>query len=129
MKLAIALLIGMTASAFAQDFIMSVTNNTQFTADWNKVTQCAKKPYPKIDWTDARSRQLGDSYFHNISACRWALAERQAVWVEAGRTLESNSWPPITMNNAEDFKRDLVCDYSDLDKNGAGMIHCNVDKW
>lgn len=131
MKVAIALLIGMTASVAAQEFpmSMSLSNNTQFTADWDKVTECANKPYPKVVMADARARELAAAYYHNISACRWALAERHAVWIEAGRSPESNKYPPVSVYNAEDFKRDLICDYSVLDKNGMGTIHCNVDKW
>lgn len=115
------------SGASAQRFTMMVDGDGRFQADWKAVTTCAKKPYPALNPDDRNSREMSDIRFHDISGCRWALVERQAVWLEAGRPAESNPWPPVPMDQPDDFKTPLICDYSGLDKRGIGFIKCGGD--
>lgn len=123
-----AMLAILSYPAPASDFTM-MASGTKFTADWTNVTACANKPYPKLPDSDARLYQMAEHYFHSISACRWAMVTRHAVWIEAGRAEKDDPFPPVSIDNPDDFKRDLVCDYSGLDERGMGRVRCNADKW
>lgn len=122
-----ALLIAATAPARAQNVIISIEQDGTIKGDWSYVTQCALKPYPVANKEDPKTNRIADHYFQTISRCRLMLAARHAGWIAAGREAGADPYPPVAMTRIkEDFETELVCDYSKLDANGNGAVHCNA---
>ena len=74
--------------------------------DWVMVTGCALQNYPKrphaSDTTEEYRRKF--DLFWEIRDCRIMLLARDAGWRAAGRPTSSNTYPPIGMNKAGDYR-------------------------
>jgi hypothetical protein len=99
------LCIGMVKAQDVLSFLLSIrdengsliidipSDGRPFMADWSKVTECAKT-------TIVFSNPTASPALY----CRMALAVREAVWLEAGRSKESNLFPAILTIRDNDIK-------------------------
>ena len=120
----VVVIITSIASCFrAQNWSFGFSNDGMLIGDWVQIVKCAATPYPSL----SKERELAAQYYHQISTCRIMLVSRHAGWLASGSSAESDPYQPQPMVRDDDFKIDLVCDRSGLNRNGVGLIRCNVD--
>lgn len=125
-SLLLCALLALPSSAQSQTAI-AMLQGTSISADWGEVAKCAAKPYPAMDETSGRSRQMFEHYFHQIDGCRTMLIAHHQGWIDAGRAAAEDPHQPEPINREGDFKGKLDCDYSKIDKNGMGTVNCVVN--
>lgn len=104
---ALVILSSPTNAADMNDSVLMSFNPTgKMTTDWKAVTKCAETPYPKLP-KQALLYRFFELRLHNINSCRLALSSRQEGWIDSGRNISDNPWPPAKMIRDDDFKLDF----------------------